>query len=751
MERYFDVEKSIALRSGGTIETVLGTVASRYMGSNPPYDYTARPYLTNGIARNKNYRYEVDFRKIYPDAPKGSYVYVLGKYRSEIDMGLRFAIIPCGPVKIWMNGEKVFNTTFESERYDNDQVTVSLPVKKGWNSIILRFTHTAVGFGAEFGTWLGKASYFFFRGLDHGYVLIEGFDYTTPFSEPVENPSPENLAPYCPPLLCWTDKQLNAGCFGRIFPEAKEGDKALAMTDVNISVPLHLTFSGCQSGNCELYNGGTLIKSFGEAGNFRFDHELEAGRNKLVVLSTCPGKAWDFSLELKMAEKQGSSSLNVPLIFQNPFFKNDSGKFQWIYAGPFSNTPGKELAGNPSKVFDRELLVGGEGEKTYWRLDLPCAWVRLYNDNPLYGHWGYPLGVTLYGLTETGRLFRSMEKKETAPPGNDKNSLGTAIGSYVQGHAAKAVRTLEYALFDKARFGGATAVHHLLSSIDSLDDCGSFASLILEVAKDRDIGDYGMVADYVGNHILNKQDRREEGCFWRREMMHHFHNGTLWADDLYMSVPFLCRYSKFKNDPAILETAAMQFEGFRKYLYMEDKKLMAHVFDFRRNKNNGIPWGRGNGWTFFSLTELLMALPEKHPKREKLIEFYRELASGYLANQDENGMWHQVLNMPSSYIETSCTAMFICGFSRGIRNGWFAGSKEDNYPYRVAAEKAWLALENYSVDQEGNIHGVCRGSEFSFNPRYYAEHLLPRLNDTHGIGIVMLAGVELLKLRDMPA
>jgi rhamnogalacturonyl hydrolase YesR len=107
-------------------------------------------------------------------------------------------------------------------------------------------------------------------------------------------------------------------------------------------------------------------------------------------------------------------------------------------------------------------------------------------------------------------------------------------------------------------------------------------------------------------------------------------------------------------------------------------------------------------------------------------------------------MWRQVLNMPASYIETSCTAMFICAFARGLRFGWLSAS---GAPYRAAAEKAWRALEKYSVDRDGNVWGVCRGSEFSFNPRYYAEHLLPRLNDTHGIGIVLLAGVELLKMR----
>jgi rhamnogalacturonyl hydrolase YesR len=225
--------------------------------------------------------------------------------------------------------------------------------------------------------------------------------------------------------------------------------------------------------------------------------------------------------------------------------------------------------------------------------------------------------------------------------------------------------------------------------------------------------------------------------------MHHFHNGTLWADDLYMSVPFLCRYGSYKNDPAVLDLAALQFEGFKKYLYLEDKRLMAHVYDFDRGMNTGVPWGRGNGWTIFSLTELFTVLPPDHPQRPFLLDFFRSLAAGCLACQDENGMWHQVLDMPSSYIETSCTAMFICAFCRGIRYGWFAA---ETAPYRRSAEKAWQALEQYAIDKDGNVHGVCRGSEFSFNPRYYAEHLLPRLNDTHGIGIVLLAGIELLKL-----
>jgi hypothetical protein len=60
--------------------------------------------------------------------------------------------------------------------------------------------------------------------------------------------------------------------------------------------------------------------------------------------------------------------------------------------------------------------------------------------------------------------------------------------------------------------------------------------------------------------------------------------------------------------------------------------------------------------------------------------------------------------------------------------------------------KAWEALNRVSIDRLGNVHGVCRGSEFSFTSEYYKKDLLWNLNDTHGIGIVLLAGVEVIRL-----
>jgi rhamnogalacturonyl hydrolase YesR len=139
---------------------------------------------------------------------------------------------------------------------------------------------------------------------------------------------------------------------------------------------------------------------------------------------------------------------------------------------------------------------------------------------------------------------------------------------------------------------------------------------------------------------------------------------------------------------------------------------------------------------------LLAVLPADYPLRPELLDMFRQLCQGYLALQDSAGMWHQVLTHPDSYPESSCTAMFVYAFSRGVQYGLL----EENEPYIKAALKGWEAINKTSIDQTGNVYGVCRGSEFSFSPSYYKNELLPNLNDTHGIGIVQLAGVEVRNL-----
>ena len=66
--------------------------------------------------------------------------------------------------------------------------------------------------------------------------------------------------------------------------------------------------------------------------------------------------------------------------------------------------------------------------------------------------------------------------------------------------------------------------------------------------------------------------------------------------------------------------------------------------------------------------------------------------------------------------------------------------------FKEAAKKGFAGFCRESVDEDGNVYGVCCGSAYSFRADYYKYELPWLKNDTHGTGIVLLAGVEVSKL-----
>jgi unsaturated rhamnogalacturonyl hydrolase len=276
-----------------------------------------------------------------------------------------------------------------------------------------------------------------------------------------------------------------------------------------------------------------------------------------------------------------------------------------------------------------------------------------------------------------------------------------------------------------------------------LDDCGSFGASMLVANQISPIREAKEVADDIADYIANKQDRLPNQALYRRFGSVEFMKDTVWCDDLYMSTPFLCRYYEETGDSVYLDDAVNQFLRYRELLFIPEINIMSHVYDFKFNTATGVPWGRGNGWVLFSLSELLAVLPQNHSQRDELLSFFGELSKGYLALQGKNGLWHQVLTDPESYEEISCTSMFIYAFARGIRYGWLDEPEE----YIGAVFRGFEGLSKVGIDQHGNVYGVCQGSGYAFTIDYYKHELTWILNDTHGIGIVLLSGIETLKLK----
>jgi unsaturated rhamnogalacturonyl hydrolase len=275
--------------------------------------------------------------------------------------------------------------------------------------------------------------------------------------------------------------------------------------------------------------------------------------------------------------------------------------------------------------------------------------------------------------------------------------------------------------------------------IGSLDDCGSMSAGLLDVYAFDKRKDYLDYLNRVGDYIINKQVKFPDGTLARnapRQM-------TLWADDLYMSVPYLARMGKLTGDNKYFDFAVKQVENFNKYIYDPTTGLYFHTFYNDNNMNGVARWGRCNGWVALAQTELLNNLPVNHPKRAELIKMLERQIVGFSRYQDSSGMWHQLLDRPESYLESSVTAMFIYTVAKAVNEGWIPKR------YLTIAYKGWNALSK-KITPDGQIPDICTGTSVEDDISYY--FLRPaELNDTHGLGAFLMAGAEIIRAKDLLA
>ncbi|MGD0034411.1 glycoside hydrolase family 88 protein [Paenibacillus illinoisensis] len=719
--RYFHANESIAGKVHHSIPDILTTVAQRYIGDHPKHSFLFRAYHRGGFRRLGDYRYDLNLDDKWPEASAGQYVYVWGKLWSQQETTLNTGLNCYSPVTIYVNGEEVFKSELLQELFPERRTQIPIPVKAGWNDVLLCFVKTEVGFGGIYGTASFKnfPLHFLTPGVDRQGQ--EGWLYSEPLDEPVtliphDGMTEEETGLFWYPRKEWTEEEREVGTFARIFG-TEQPAVAYAWTKLDVTLPgsSPVVLQGQHVGALQLYLDGKEVYTSDKSGPYRVELPRRYGLSDLVVRGeTKAGEAhWGFTLESPGDSGSDGWRLSSP----HPVAGSSD---VWLYTGKFA--PGS--APSPTDIVVTDTVFDDGSKGVYWHVDQPNTSVRPYLENTHYGKWNYPLGVTLLGLLLIGQELKRDDYIQ-----------------YVREHIGLSTSFDRYGLWDRETYGAA-GINNQLSAIDSLDDCGSFGSTLLAAMELGDIRGGRDTADRIARYITDEQERLEDGAFYRVRGSGEMRHETMWCDDLYMSTPFLMRYGQLTGNTAYWDDAVNQFLLFRQYLYIPEQQIMSHVYDFVRGRATGIPWGRGNGWVLFSLTELLSILPQDHARRSELLSFYRDLCQGYLALQGENGLWHQVLNRPDSYEETSCTSMFIYAYARGIREGWL----ETPAPYLKAVLKGWEGMTRLSIDYKGNIYGVCRGSGYSFTALYYRDDLGWILNDTHGIGIVLLAGIEVHKM-----
>lgn len=224
---------------------------------------------------------------------------------------------------------------------------------------------------------------------------------------------------------------------------------------------------------------------------------------------------------------------------------------------------------------------------------------------------------------------------------------------------------------------------------------------IIPTREHVDYNVFGIIPLEIAIQTKNKEKlafgKEKADTQWKNPLPNGMSKQTrYWIDDMYMISVLQTQAYRATKDPIYLERAALQMVSYLDSL-QKDNGLFFHG-----NKGKFF-WGRGNGWMAAGMTELLRELPKSNPNYPKIMSGYTKMMNALLKYQDKKGLWHQLVDYPEAWEETSSSAMFTFAFITGVKNGWLNPSK-----YIPATQKAWKALVD-KIDEKGNIHDVCAG------------------------------------------
>jgi unsaturated rhamnogalacturonyl hydrolase len=269
----------------------------------------------------------------------------------------------------------------------------------------------------------------------------------------------------------------------------------------------------------------------------------------------------------------------------------------------------------------------------------------------------------------------------------------------------------------------------------ALDDAGSMCAALIK-AKRAGVGpDLRPVIDTYIDWISHKQYRFADGTLARMRPQ----ADTLWLDDLFMSVPALAQMGKLTGERIYFDDAVKQIQQFSARMFNPQLGVYMHGWSVSAPEHPEFHWARANGWAIMAMVELLDVLPEDHPGRADVLRQLRAHIKGLAAYQAPTGFWHQMLDMPDSYQETSATAIFTYCIAHAVNRGWVSA-----VAYGPVANLGWNAVAT-KVNAKGQVEGTCVGTDLAFDLAYYY-YRPTSATAAHGYGPVLLAGAETLKL-----
>ena len=658
-----------------TSKEAIKIIADHMLKIRPRAAVTYHPYKKNDVYYDKHlYLRNIDLRKLYPEAKKGNVVYVGTVIEAVCECDAKLNFV--GNAKVIFNGVVIFDS--ENDRDADGKNRCPIHLLEGENEVTFMVRcESDESFNFQF-----MPSVRWYWTWAKYYIL------SARATSPIREYRGEDGVGIS--RLYEREEEFD-GEF--VFPKVEKHEKKIDFSAIldneGGSVAFALTYALEDSSLDLLANGKMQV--FVNREEKKAPLSLKKGDEVLVRLEK--SEKWSFSFV--------GEHIGIPFLQSN----RKSGD-EFLTLGSF------DVECETIEIQFKKPYVGFGGEKVFWKLSSKDDYIRPHLLSRFFGQWHYTFMVGEYGLLGAAKI---LENKE--------------YYSYFRDHMRLMVEYFDYMRYENKHFS-APSFLDISASLHDLDSIGSIGRNLCVYYGETEDKDVLPIIDTMLSAMNTNIPKFADGTFHRHQDM--------WADDTFMSCPFLVEAGKMKNDEEYHREAVRQLLGFKKRLWMAEKRIFSHIFFLNPPEPNKIPWGRGNGWIYVSLSNALENISPETEGYSEILETYREFTEGIIALQDKDGLWHQVLDRHDSYSETSCTAMFILGLSRGIRNGWI------DEKYKKNVKRAYEALLSQKIDKDGAVYDVCMGSGNARDVNYYM-NLGVIDNDDHGTGVVLTAICEMIK------
>lgn len=218
---------------------------------------------------------------------------------------------------------------------------------------------------------------------------------------------------------------------------------------------------------------------------------------------------------------------------------------------------------------------------------------------------------------------------------------------------------------------------------------------------------------------------------------------AVWIDLAFAITPYYLYAGLAEGNNEYVEYAADYTLSLYRIFHDEQTGLVFQARSFwdladgEISKDN---WSRGQGWLSMALVSLLRDYPVDGPRRAEIESVAKDFYSSVLKYQDAEGLWHQEVSDPSTFVETSGSALLLAGIGQAVESGILPKSCIKDFKRGLCGLMAY-------VDSDGSVGHTCQGTlapGAAGKADYAARHWY--FNEPHAFGPVVLALAQAIRL-----